>query len=906
MNGKTVTTTFGLETGAGGTGISRPLSDNVDLLGALLGEVVAQQGGPRMLLLVEELRLLCKRAAQEKNDALLGEAARRIGEMDAATIRWLLQAYSAFFHLVNQAEQQEILRINRERTRQGSRPESIDDAMRRMREQQYSLDDVLNAIQQLDIQPTLTAHPTEARRRSVLHKQRRIADLLAELRRSDAMPEEMASARAALRDQIALLLATDDVRTGRPEVKDEVNHGLYFMRGSIWAVAPRLHRAVQSAVQEHFGAAPDLPVFLRWRSWIGGDRDGNPGVTAEVTQWTLDRLREAAVELQAAELRELREELSISDRLVTPDPELQRAVAPLDDGWVNSNEPYRRLLTWMLKQLEHNHGGYSATQMVEHLELMRGSLERSGFTAIAEHGRIGRAHVLARTFGLHMAALDIRQHSRVHEQVMTELLKAQGMCDNYGERSEEERLRVLGPLLADPLALRTTDASLSDVAREMLDTLHVVRRALERDPASIGCYIISMTHSVSDMLEPMVLAGAAGLHGKLDFVPLFETIEDLRGAGDRMAALFTDPVYRAHLAARGNFQEIMLGYSDSNKDGGYWMANWAQHHAQGELAATCRAHNVEFRLFHGRGGSIGRGGGRAGGAIDAMPPVAHNGRIRVTEQGEVISFRYALPGLAHRHTEQLVSAMLRTTAANAIHEDGLEPDTADDALMDEIANASMSAYRELIDDEQLWDFYIQATPIEHISRIPIASRPVSRKAAAEVAFEDLRAIPWVFAWTQTRYNLPGWYGVGRGLEIVLKDTEKLERTRRMYEQWPFFRNVIENAQREMARARLNIARRYAELASVPGAAELHARIADDFELACNAILQITGQSDLLDNSPVIQKSIMLRNPYTDVLNLLQIELLRRYRNASEDEMGPLRQLLFLSINGIAAAMQSTG
>ena len=889
-----------------------PLSQNVDLLASLLGRVLAQRAGPRVLMLVEELRLLCKRAAAENDEGLLDQAEQRIAGLDEETIRWLLQAYSGYFHLVNQAERQEILRINRERTRAGTRPESILEAVRRLHDLEYSLDDVLHAIAQLDIQPTLTAHPTEARRRSVLHKQRHIADLLAELSRPDLTREEVAEANTALREQIALLLATDDVRRERPDVKDEVVHGLYFMRGAIWEVTPAVYQDLQEALQEVYGESAEIPVFLRWRSWIGGDRDGNPGVTAEVTQWTLELLHRIAAELHLAELQELREELSISDHLVAPDPELQRVVEPLDDDWVNPHEPYRRLLTWMMRQLEQS-ASYQAHELLAQLELMRDALVRSGFPEIAREGRIAQAIIRARTFGLHLAALDIRQHSNVHETVVAELLQAAGVCANYQDLDEPERQELLGALLRQPQALVPAGAELSDVARELLATFRLVREARTRDPASIGSYIISMTHSVSDMLEPMLLAAETGLlratptglASDLDFVPLFETIEDLRAAGERMRALFEHPVYRMQLAARGVFQEIMLGYSDSNKDGGYWMANWAQHRAQGDLGRVCREHNVAFRLFHGRGGTVGRGGGRAGSAITAMPAITHNGRIRVTEQGEVISFRYALPGLARRHAEQLVNAMLLTTAQSHHPIGDDQPGALSGELMDVIARESMRAYRELIEDPVLWQFYIRITPIEHISRIPIASRPVSRSAAAEVQFEDLRAIPWVFAWTQTRYIVPGWYGVGRGLDAVLKDPGNLARLRRMYEQWPFFRNVIENAQREMARARLTIAQRYARL-DAPAGAACHARIAGDFERARTHILSITQQNELLDNSPVIQKSIALRNPYTDVLNLLQIELLRRYRETREEDAGALPRLLFLSINGIAAAMQSTG
>jgi phosphoenolpyruvate carboxylase len=383
-----------------------------------------------------------------------------------------------------------------------------------------------------------------------------------------------------------------------------------------------------------------------------------------------------------------------------------------------------------------------------------------------------------------------------------------------------------------------------------------------------------------------------------------------------MRELFSNATYRLQLAARAGFQEIMLGYSDSNKDGGYWMANWALHRAQARLGGICREHGVDFRLFHGRGGTVGRGGGRANLAIAAMPPAAHNGRLRVTEQGEVISFRYALSGLAHRHTEQLVSAQLLATARSR----DIDTDRAHDApatltaaareaawsLMDDIAAASMRAYRALIDDDGFWDWYVRTTPIEQISRLPIASRPVSRKNATEVAFDDLRAIPWVFAWTQTRYIVPGWYGVGHALAEALAGPGRADTLRTLYREWPFFTAVVNNAQREMARARLDIAQRYAHLHDDAAGVAYHEQIMADFTRARDAILRITGQAELLDTSPVIRRSIELRNPYTDVLNLIQIELLRRYREAAPGQREPLRQLLFLSINGIAAAIQSTG
>ena len=930
----------GLDTAAEGTGISRPLSENVNLLGALLGQVIEEQGGRERLDLVEELRLLCRRALQESDDAPRQQAASRIRDLDESTLRWLLQSFSAFFHLVNQAEKREILRINRERSRDGvpaPRPESIDEAIARLRADGRSLEEVMALIGRLDIQPTLTAHPTEARRHSILHKQRRIVNLLELLRRPDVTREEVEVTGDALYSEIALLVATDDVRVEPPGVADEIEQGLYFLRGSIRDVAPRVHRDVERALKRHYGESADVPVFLRWRSWIGSDRDGNPNVTPEVTRHALARHRTAAIEMQLEELRELREELSISDRLTTPPESIRRRVEEMDDDPADArayrHEPYRRLIAAIEHRLEAllrtaavavaprgvsertpvAAAPYSVAAYIADLELIRDALVAGGFGELARHGRLGRMLVLARTFGFSMAALDVRQHSRVHEEAVAALLAAAGVEEDYAALDEPARVALLERELCNPRPLLAPGVHLPDVAREMLETFGMVRDAIERDPGSIGSYIVSMTHSISDLLEPMLLAKEAGLlrvtgdgcESALDYVPLFETIDDLASADSRMRELFANATYRRQLDARGRFQEIMLGYSDSNKDGGYWMANWALHRAQQSLGAVCREHDIDFRLFHGRGGTVGRGGGRANLAIAAMPRAAHNGRLRVTEQGEVISFRYALAGLAHRHTEQLVSAQLLATARGGTGDEE-EHDAQAWSAMDEIADASMRAYRELIDADDFWDWYIRTTPIEQISRLPIASRPVSRKNAAEVAFDDLRAIPWVFAWTQTRYIVPGWYGVGHGLAAVMERDGMPELLQRLYAEWPFFGAVVNNAQREMARARLDIAERYARLDDGSDGTGYHATIRDDFERARAAILHITGQTELLDGSPVIRRSIELRNPYTDVLNLVQVELLRRYRAAPDDQRESLRQLLFLSINGIAAAMQSTG
>ncbi len=917
----------GLNVESEGTGISRELSEQVNLLGELLGQAIRDEAGETVFELVERLRLLCKAAASGEEPRGREEAEEIISRLSHEEIVWLLRSYTAFFHLVNQAERQEIARINRERERSaGGRPESIDRAVAELKERGLSLDEVIEILASLDIQPTLTAHPTEARRRTILGKQRQIAALLNRLR-GDVGEEEREETLDELFAQISLLLLTDEVRTESPTVEDEVESGLYFLGGTIWETVPRIHRDLVRALGRHFGAAHVPPAVLRYRSWIGSDRDGNPKVTAEVTRRTLEMHRWTAIERQLAELAELRRELGVSTRrAAVPDRLLRRIDALTEETPLTAterrrfqHEPFRMLIglieTRLRALLQPQSGGaeppagYGASALDADLRLLDEALRESGVAAAAEHGRLPRVRVLSATFGFHLAALDVRQHSRLHELAVTEILKSAGVEERYGSLSEDEKVRVLTAELKNPRPLLAPSASLSREAAAVLDTFRVVREALERDPRSIGSYVVSMTHSVSDLLEPMLLAKEAGLGSgdgtiPLDMVPLFETIEDLEGASPIMDRLFRDELYAKQLRARDGFQEIMLGYSDSNKDGGYWMANWALHRAQRELARTCRKHAVDFRLFHGRGGTVGRGGGRANQAILAMPREVHTGRIRFTEQGEVISFRYALAEVARRHLEQIVHAMLVAPVRSRTTEEREEPSLI--AMMDRIAAASMEGYRRLIDDPGLWEWYTRATPIEQISRLPIASRPVSRGTGSEVDFESLRAIPWVFAWTQARYIVPGWYGVGTGLRTVLDDLPgALDELGRAQAEWPFFAALTESAQRELARARLPIARHYALLAGREGG--YHDMLVREFEQSRDALLTLTGNGELLDDDPVIRKSIALRNPYTDVLNLLQVELLRRYRARADDaERDPLRQALFLSINGIAAAMQSTG
>jgi phosphoenolpyruvate carboxylase len=925
----------GLEITAEGSGITESLSMQVNLVGDMVGRAVVALAGAETLAQIERLRGLCKEAGQASDQAtataLLDQAEREIATLDGDRLHWLLRAFTAFFHLVNKAEQLEIARINRERAASATpdepRAESVAEALFLLRERGLTREVVSERLARLDVIPTFTAHPTEARRRTVLHKQGEAAELLEALSHGPHPPAEQDRLLTRLYEQVALLLATDELRTERPQVSDEVAFALHFMQTSLWEVVPEIVRDMERAGRLYF----DLPrahvprAGLRLRSWVGGDRDGNPNVTPEVTRETLETHRSAAMRSHARDLRQIWHDLSLSDRQRAAPNELRAAVtADQEAGFLterdlrlHAHEPFRLKVSAILNRLDRAHrreAPYAADSFRADLELLARSLTAWGFEALATHGRMSRLRTRAAVFGLHMVALDLRQHSDAHERAVAELLRVGGVETDYERLDEVDRLALLERELANPRPLAPVGRHLSDETESVLGPLRVMAGA---EPEALGAYVISMTDAPSDVLEVLVLARETGLWrieedaviSPLDIAPLLETIDDLARAEELLGALFELDVYRRHLDARGRLQEVMLGYSDSNKDGGYWMANWSLHKAQAVIADVCERHGVELRLFHGRGGTVGRGGGRANQAILAMPGTVHNGRIRFTEQGEVISFRYALPAIAHRHLEQIVNAVLvamDVPEGNVVYG---APGSPEHAMMEEVATRSMQAYRELIEDPAFWPWYVRSTPIEAISKLPIASRPASR-AGGTVAFEGLRAIPWNFAWTQTRYGVPGWYGIGTGLDPVIADTERLDLARHLYAEWPFFRAVIHNAEREMARARLLIAGRYTRAATATDGADagrVHDLIHRDFDQARAAIRAITGRDELLEASPVIQRSIELRNPYTDVLNLMQIELLRRYRAATDErEEKRIGELLFLSLNGLAAAMQSTG
>ncbi len=928
-------------------------------LEALLDEVAPSVVGTQAPAMVRELVALCAEAGDAMEHPARDAAAARIAGVSAPDLLRAIELITARFHLSNIGEQLTIARINRERevasTPQRPRPESIMEAVVLARSQGVTRAALTEAIRSIEVGPTLTAHPTEARRRTVIIKQLEIAAMTRRLREEQLSPMQREALLRRIRASVSLLLMSDDVRARRLTVGDEVRNGLFFLTHSIWQTVPRLAEDVSAALRAAYGeeseTAPDGhradrtsepgPSLLSYRTWIGGDRDGNPEVTHAATRSTLADLRRAAVELWDHELEALKNDLSISTRRTSVTPELLEAVERDRARWLpasqvveqRGSEPLRLRLMQIRTRLRED-PTYTSRTLRQDLALLSRALDSTGIASLQGHIPLRDAMVRARVFGLHLATLDVRQHSAVHEKAVAELLKHAGVTDDYLSMSESQRVTLLRKELSTRRPLVAHDAVLSAVTSEALQTLDVVRTAIASEPSSIRAYVISMTHGVSDMLEVLLLMKERGLFRAkpdepvrtLHVVPLLETVDDLRGGPALLESLLSEPVYREHLdqlarqdladgfapparSAGSLEQEIMLGYSDSNKDGGFLMANIALHAAQERLVLAAKGMGVGLRFFHGRGGTVGRGGGRAGRAILAAPAASRSGRLRFTEQGEVISFRYAMPEIAHRHLEQILSAAIRAAlmaSADARVAPNSQPpqrrDPALDALLERLSRDSMRQYRMLIDDPRFWPWFLGASPIAHIGSLPIASRPVSRGGDSGFEFEHLRAIPWVFSWIQMRALAPGWYGVGTALAACTP--EEVGLLKKQLVEDSFASTVLDNAAQEMARARLPIAKRYARLG--PDGEAIFAGIEREFERARAAVLNLTGRASLLEHSPVIARSIAARNPWTDVLNLIQIELLGRYRAAPEGEKPALRGAILASINGIAAAMQSTG
>ncbi len=956
----------------GGDETSQPDVDpwlrwTVRQLGNLLGETIVEQEGQAIFDLVEELRALTR--AQRQGDQTAGPRIERLTEdlvSDLDGTLGVLKAFTTYFQLINLAEEQQRVRVIRQRTADAEEngrqmPETIAAAVKGLRQGGAEPSEVRRLLDEMLIKPVFTAHPTEAKRRTILLKLLDLTRLLRELDAHVLLPSEKKENWDQIREIVVSLWQSDVNRDRRPDVLDEVREGLYFFDTTLFELLPDIYGELNSALDREFPeskvsdkgeeASGNLSTFLRYGSWIGGDRDGNPYVTQDVTEDALRQQKEQALELYRRTVVGMYGHLSVANSrgafsrafLDSLAEDLDSA-PPSDKARLDrfSLEPYRQKMILIYRRLgatlAQNREAWqaqrpdpwaypSAAEFISDLELIQESLRQNKGDRLAD-GRFARLVQQARIFGFHLASMDIRQHSERHREAVTELLngyyRAQDAGFSYAALSEEERTRLLVEEIESPRPL-TARLLFSNETNETVALFRLIRQAHERiAPEAIGAYIISMTTSVSHVLEVLLLAKDAGLFGKIDIAPLFETIDDLIRAPKVMGELFESPIYREHLALRDNRQEIMIGYSDSNKDGGFLRSSWSLYQAQERLARTCSEYGVKLTLFHGRGGSIGRGGGPANRAILAQPPGSVQGRIKLTEQGEVISARYSNRAIAKRHLEQLVNAVLiascETEQGSPADGGGGENEShvVEEGWVNILAAASERSeqkYRGLVEDPAFLNYFHEATPIEQLAQMNIGSRPAKRRQTSDIS--DLRAIPWVFAWTQSRVNLPGWYGLGTGLDV--ESAGRMDVLREMYRSWPFFRTVIDRAQLSMRRADMTIAALYASLAEEQTQIAIFGMIMEEFRRTERLILDITGQAALLDNEPWLQRSINLRNPYVDPLNYIQVALLNKQRDSAELPSGTgqagidaseddprLRQAILLSINGIAAGLQATG
>lgn len=907
-------------------------------LGNLLGETILEQEGQTIFDLVEDIRGLTRahrRGDATANAQIVAKAEGLVEDLDKTL--GVLKSFTTYFQLINLAEEQQRVRVLRERAHRAEEEgqpmsETIAEAVAALKSAGMRPFEVRQLLSDLLIQPVFTAHPTEAKRRTILLKLLDLARLLHQLDSSDLLQREEAQTWHQIRENVVALWQSDVNRDRRPEVLDEVREGLYFFEITLFDLLPDIYAELERALEAAYPSETfAIPPFLRYGSWMGGDRDGNPFVTLDVTEEALREQKRQALELYRRTVNSLYGHLSVANtsgkfsqafldslaRDIERAPEADKA--RLDRF---SLEPYRQKMILIYRRLgatlrqnsdeweaqKPNPWAYqSGDEFLADLELIQDSLRQNNASRLAE-GRFARLVQQARIFGFHLASMDIRQHSDRHREAVAELLhryyRQQEPDFDYPSLPEDERIQILTDEIESPRPL-TARLQFSEATNETVAVFRLIRKAHEKiGREAIRTYIISMTTSISHVLEVLLLAKDADLFGKIDIVPLFETIDDLLNAPDVMTALFETPIYRQHLAARGDSQEIMIGYSDSNKDGGYLRANWMLFQAQKALAETCQAHGIKLTLFHGRGGSIGRGGGPANRAILAQPPGSVQGRIKITEQGEVISDRYSNRFIAQRHLEQLIHAVLLSSS-------GQPQPESEPAWRQAIEEASAIAerkYRALVENPAFLRYFHEATPIEQLGQMNIGSRPAKRRETKGVS--DLRAIPWVFSWTQSRVNLPGWFGLGSGFRQwaqadPAQADARLELLREMYQQWPFFRTVIDRAQVSMRRADMTIAGLYATLTDDDTRQAIFGELRDEFRLTEETILAITGQDALLDNEPWLQQSINLRNPYVDPLNYIQVALLAEQR-ASDSDDPRLPRAILLSVNGVAAGLQGTG
>ncbi len=905
------------------------LRRDIRRLGELLGQTLVRQESQALLDLVEEVRRLTK-AAAAGDDQATRELTRRLAGLDLSMATQLVRAFATYFQLANIAEQ-----VDRA-ARLAQRPEEqdwISVAMDRIVDERGPAA-LTTALSRLSVRPVYTAHPTEASRRTALLKLREVADALTAYRELPSARTERQRDRR-LAELIESMWQSDELRVGQPTVADEARNMLFFVEGLLGETVPQLLTDLAQEAARRGAYLPPTARPLILGNWIGGDRDGNPNVSPRTTLDVLVMQHAVGIRSLITMVQRCVDEVSMSTRLVAVSPELAASLeadlARVDVGErirrLNVEEPYRLKLSCVRKKLENTRDRIAAgrdsrsgedyagrAELVADLMLIRDSLLANQGELVAD-GALAQLIRAASAFGPQVATMDVREHSDAHHHVLAQLAdRASGSAGEYAARSRPERLAWLGAEFAGRRPLAPYPPPLDEEGRRTFDTFRAIRTAQRWFGAEvIETYIISMTQGADDVLAPAIIAREAGLidlaagsdrapRADIGFAPLLETVQELRSAATILDELLTVPAYRAIVDARGGIQEVMLGYSDSNKDAGITTSQWEIHRAQRELRDVCARHGVQLRLFHGRGGSVGRGGGPTHEAILAQPGGTLSGEIKVTEQGEVISDKYLLPALARENLELTLAAVMEASALHTQARIDRAVLETWDATMDGISDAAFAAYRSLVDNPRLPAYFAQSTPFEQLGDLKIGSRPSKRPDSGQ-GLAGLRAIPWVFGWTQSRQIVPGWFGVGTGLSSAI-EAGALPQLREMYAGWHFFRTFVSNVEMMCKKTRLDIAEEYVAALVAPELHSIFDEIKAEYARTVAAVLAVTGEDELLQAQPTLKRTLEVRDRYLDPISYLQVSMLARIRAGDTDPQ--LQRALLLAVNGVAAGLRNTG
>jgi len=908
----------------------QPLREDVRLLGRILGETLREQEGEEVFNLVENVRRAAVRFRKTQDDRDREQLEQMLDALSPSETLSVVRAFSYFSQLSNIAEDLHHNRRHRAHLKAGSahKDGSLLLALDRIEEKKVDNKTLQSFLNSALVSPVLTAHPTEVQRKSILDCQLIISSLLSQRDRMDMTPDDEADNEEALRRFVLILWQTRMLRTSKLTVRDEINNGLEYYRYTFLNEIPKIYAGLEKQLEARFDKDIKVPSLLRVGSWIGGDRDGNPFVTHDVMSDAVRQHSALAFEHYLNEAYILGRRLSLTDRVVEITPELRKlSDASPDKDAARADEPYRRALNLIYARLsatakalghdithrpplDTNAQPYAAPQeFIADLDVLIESLFQHGAVYLAR-GRLANLRRAAEVFGFYLAPLDMRQHSAIIEQTVAELYSHSSGKAGYADLDEATKRSVLLETLQAAKPLLADIERYSDVPQSELRIMQAAAEIHKRfGQGALPNHIISKTDAVSDMLELALMLQQVGLLEGSDqlhvnIIPLFETIEDLRGGAAIMDELFSIPWYRKLLKSRNDTQEVMLGYSDSNKDGGYLTANWELYKAELELVQVFEKHGIELRLFHGRGGTVGRGGGPSYDAILAQPPGSVNGQIRITEQGEVIASKYSNPEIGRRNLETLIAATMEATLLHHHGADSTMPEFH--RIMEALSLDAFAAYRKLVyETPGFTEYFFTATPIREIAELNIGSRPSSRKASDKI--EDLRAIPWVFSWGLNRIMLPGWLGFGSAVKqfIEREGDAGLAQLQAMYKNWAFFRGLMSNMDMVLSKTDMGIASRYAELVEdVELRERIFGAIEREWEITVEMLFKVTGNNTLLQDNPAFARSLLTRSPYIDPLNHLQVALLQRHRAGDNDEL--VKRAIHLTINGIATGLRNSG